>query len=334
MFRSFLFIVFISLISSASARSESFPEISIGYCLDSLTLILKGRMLDEEGSIKIEAVLKGAFPSNQMLFPEFQDINNYGDYSPKLKADWEVIIFLKTSEQHEIVPVFYWDSDVKMSKALGFGLSTLWFKDGSVFYGSSGPDDEMKFLRRGEQHAMESRIIEHVRIEEAINKIATYKSCTKKFNELEKLYEESIYAEMIFDAMLKTECGDQILDFVRPTVLDSQYTYMQRKMLPSFVEYGKQQVVPDLEAMFDKEFKSWKAYIGEPERQRWWHFESALQMRFAIFGTLMRLIIENKLGDWERHADEVIDYFGSLEAYRTNHGYAKLHESVQYWLDN
>jgi hypothetical protein len=334
MFRSFLFIVLIFLISSASARSESFPEISIGYCLDSSTLILKGRMLDEDGSIKIEAVLKGAFPSNQVLIPEFQDINNFGDYSPEMKADWEVIIFLKTSEQYEIVPVFYWDSDAKMSKALGFGLSTLWFKDGNVFYGSSGPDDVIKFVRQGEQHAIETNIIEHVKTEDAINRIEKYKSCRKKFNQLEQLYKQSDYAEMIFDAMLKTECGDQILDFVRPTVLDSQYTYMQRKMLPSFVEYGKQQVVPDLESMFDKEFRFWKAYIGVPERKRWWQFDSALQMRFAIFGTLMRLIIENKLGDWERHTNEVIDYFGSLEAYRTNYGYGKLHESVQYWLDN
>ncbi len=334
MFRSFLFNVLIFFISLSSARSEALPEIEIGYCLDSSTLILKGRILDENGRIKIEAVLKGAFPSNQVLIREFQDINKYGDYSPKLKVDWEVIIFLKTSEQHEIIPVFYWDNYSKMSKALGFGLSTLWFKDGRVFYGSSGPDDEIMFLRRGDQHNMESMIIEHVRNEKMINRIEKYKSCRKKFNQLEKLCEKYPYDEMIIDAMLKTDCSDQILDFVRPIVLDSQYTYIQKKLFPSFVKYGKQQIIPDLEAMFDREFKFWKEYIGEPERHLWWQLNSTLQMRFAIFSTLMSLIIENKLGDWELHANEVIDYFGSLEAYRTNNGYGTLQDSVQYWLQN
>jgi hypothetical protein len=328
MFRSFLFIVLVFLISLPSARSESFPEINIGYCLDSSTLILKGRILNEDGSIKIESVLKGTFPSHHILIPEFRDINNFGDYSPKLKVDWEVIIFLKGSAQHGIIPV---DSS-QMSKALGFGLSTLWFKDGSVFYGSNGPDDEIKFVRQGEQHSIESRILEHVRNEEAINRIEKYKSCKKKFNQLEKLYEESFYNEMIFDAMLKTDCSDQILDFVSPIVLDTQYNYMQKKMLPSFVEYGKQQIVPDLEAMFDREFRFWKEYIGVPERRLWWHMDSTLEMRFAIFKTLLQLIIENKLGDWELNANEVIDYFGSLEAYRTNIGYGTLHDSVQRWL--
>jgi hypothetical protein len=103
-------------------------------------------------------------------------------------------------------------------------------------------------------------------------------------------------------------------------------------MLPSFVEYGKQQIVPDLEAMFDREFRFWKEYIEVPERRLWWHMESTLEMRFAIFKTLLQLIIENKLGDWELNANEVIDYFGSLEAYRTNIGYGTLHDSVQRWL--
>ncbi|HEY3386566.1 MAG TPA: hypothetical protein VGK46_08660, partial [Saprospiraceae bacterium] len=250
MLRSFLYTVLIFLISLASARSESWPEINIGYCLDSSTLIIKGKILDTDGNIKIEGVLKGAFPSNQILIQELQDINKYGDYSPKMKVGWEVIIFFKASEQHGIIPVFYWDDSSSMAKALGFGLSTLWFKDGSVFYSSNGPDDTVKFVWQGEQRTMESMIMEHVRIEEAINRIEKSKSCKKKFNQLEKLYEESEYGEMIFDAMLKTGCGEQILDFVRPIVLDSQYTYMQKKMFPSFVEYGKQQTVPDLEAMF------------------------------------------------------------------------------------
>lgn len=332
MFRSFLFIVLIVHISLASARSEDWPEISIGYCLDSSTLIIKGRILDEDGTIKIEAILKGAFPSNQVLIRELRDINKYGNYSPKMKVDWEVIIFFKRGKQQEIIPVIYWDDSSNMSKALGFGLSTLWFKDGSVFYASKGPDDKLMFIRQGEQRDMETWIIEHVRNEEAINRIEKYKSCRKKFNRLKKLYEESVYDEMIFDAMLKTECSDQILDFVRPIVLDSQYTYMQKKMFPGFVEYGKQQIVPDLEAMFDKEFRFWKGYIGVPERRLWWHLDSTLEMRFAIFGTLMRLMIENKLGDWELYSNEVIDYFGSLEAYRANMGYGKLHDTVQRWL--
>ena len=334
MFRSFLVIVLIFLISLTSARSEDWPEISVGYCLDSSTLIIKGRILDEYGTIKIEAVLKGTFPSNQILIRELQDINKYGDYSPKRKVDWEVIIFFKASKQHGLIPVFYWDNSSNISRAFGFGLSTLWFNDGSVFYASKGPDDKVMFLRQGEQRNMESRIIEHVRTEEAINKIEKYKSCRKKFNRLVKLYEESVYAEMIFDAMLETECSDQILEFVRPIVLDSQYTYMQMKMFPIFVKYGKQQIVPDLEAMFDKEFKFWKEYIGVPERRLWWRMDSTLEMRFAIFGTLMHLIIENKLGDWELYANEVIEYFGSLEAYRTNRDSGKLHDTIQRCLHN
>lgn len=182
MFRSFLSIVLIFLISVESARSEDHPEISIEYCLDSSTLILKGRILNEDGNVKIEAVLKGAFPSHQALIRELRDINNYGEYSPKMKVDWEVIIFFKASKQHGIVPVFYWDDDADTSKVLGFAISTLWLKDGSVFYARQGADDE--------------------------------------------------------------------------------------------------------------------------------------------------------LGDWELHANEVIDYFGSLEAYRTNSGYGKLQDTVQQWLYN
>ncbi len=331
MFRSFLFIVLISLISLDSARSEDCLLMNIGYCLDSSTLILKGRILDEDGDIQVEAVLKGAFPSNQVTFHELRDINKYGDYSPEIKVGWEVIIFLKTSEQHEFVPVMYWDN---LPKALGFGASTLWLKDGKVFYADKSPGDKVVFLKQGEQQNMESMIIAHVRNEEAIRKIEKYKSCTKKFNRLENLYEESDFDEMIFDAMLKTECGDEILAFTRPIVLDSQYTYMQKKMLPGFVQYGQQQIVPDLEAMFDREFRFWKAYIGKPERRLWWRFDSTLQMRFAIFGTLMRLMIEHKLGDWELHANEVIDYFGSLEAYQANLGYGKLNKTVQHLLQN
>lgn len=331
MFRSYLLIVHIFLISLASARAEDCLSINIGYCLDSSTLILKGRIIDEHGVIQVDAVLKGAFPSNEVTFRELRDINQYGDYSPETKVGWEVIIFLKTSEQHELVPVMYWDN---LPKALGLGVSTLWFKDGKVFYADKSPADKLVFLKRGEQQNIERMIIAHVRNEEAIHKIEKYKSCRKKFNRLEKLYEESDFDEMIFDAMIKTECGEEILAFTRPIALDSQYTYMQRKMLPAFVQYGQQQIVPDLEAMFDREFRFWKAYIGVPERRLWWHFDSTLEMRFAIFGTWMQLMIEHKLGDWELHAHEVIDYFGSLEAYRTNIGYGKLHDAVQRWLQN
>ena len=334
MFKSFLFGFLFILISLASAKSEDHPTIAIRYCIDSSTLIIKGKILDEDGNIKIEAVLKGAFPSDQVQIRELQDINKYGDYSPKMKMDWEVIIFFKASEQQGIIPAYYWENSSTMSKALGYGLSTLWCKDGNVFYAGFSPDDEVHFLRQGEQREIESWIIEHVRIEKELNRIEKYKSCTKKFNQLEKLYKESDLDEMIVDAMLKTECGKQILDFVRPIVLDSQYTYMQMKLLPSFVEYGRQQIVPDLEVMFDKEFRFWKAYIGVPERRLWWQLDSKLVMRFAIFERLLRLIIVNKLGDWELHANEVSDYFGSLEAYRTNTGYGRLHEYVQYWLDN
>jgi len=42
-------------------------------------------------------------------------------------------------------------------------------------------------VRQGEQHNMESRITEHVRNKEAIKRIEKYKSCRKKFNQLEKL---------------------------------------------------------------------------------------------------------------------------------------------------
>lgn len=317
--------------SLSSARSEDCLVMNIGYCLDASTLILKGSIVDEDGAIQVEAVLKGEYPSNLVTFHELRDINTYGDYSPEIKVGWEVIIFLKTSEQNELVPVMHWDN---LPKALGLGVSTLWFKDGNVFYADKSPADKVVFLRQGEQQNMESMIIEHVRNEEAITQIEKYKSCRKKFNRLEKLYEESNFDEMIFDAMLKTECGDEILAFSRPIVLDSQYTYMQKKMLPGFFQYGQQQIVPDLEAMFDREFRFWKAYIGVPERRLWWRFDSTLQMRFAIFGTWMQLMIAHKLGDWEHHANEVMDYFSRLEAYQANTGYGKLNETVQHWLHN
>jgi len=336
MFRSILFIVLISLISLTSAKSEDHPWISLRFCLDSSTVILKGRVIDEDGRVKIVGVIKGTFHSKEVQIHELRGINKYGDYSPKMKADWEVIIFLKKSEQNVLVPVFYWDNtSYQLPKAMGYALSTVWFKDGKAFYSMNGADDEVMFVQQGEQRDLEGKIKEHVRIEKDINRIEKYPSCRKKFDRLEKLYNESIYSEMIYDAMLRTECGDQILAFVRPIALDTHFTntYMQRKMLPAFVEYGKQQIVPDLESMFDKEFKFWKAYIGVPERRLWWQLYDTLQMRFAIFSTLMHLMIENQLGDWELHANEVINYFGSLEAYRANTGYSKLHESVELCLE-
>ena len=334
MFRALLLSVLIFLISCASARSEDYATFHIGLCLDSSTVIIRGKILDEDGHIKVEEVLKGIFPSDHIFIQQLQDINQYGDYSPERKAGWEVIIFFKAGAQQGLIPVHYWENNSQGSLALGFGLSTLWCKDGSVFYAGFSAEDKAVFRRQGEQRAMEDLIKEHVQTEEALKRIEKYKSCTKKFKQLEKLYEGSNFVEIVYDAMVKTECGEQIVDFVRPTVLDSPYTYMQMKMLPGFVENGGQEIVPDLEAMYDKEFRFWKEYIGVPERRLWWHFDSTLQMRFAIFETLMRLIIENELGDWELHANQVIDYFGSLDAYRTNTGYGKMHETVQRWLQN
>jgi len=323
------------LFTSSSLKAEELITFDLNECLKFATHIFKGTVLDEEGRVRIDEVLKGKHRSKELTFREFKDLNQYGDYAPVEKKGWQLYLFLKADslDANQLNPICYWENSSAAESVFLMTLSILWIKEDytycSVQPTNPGP---VVFGKRGTEEKARAYIVEYINVGKKIKRIEKIRRCKRKGRKLKRLYNETILKALVFEALAGSNCDKEILAFIRPHLIGQIYSVPQRTMLRKYVEIGREKVQIDLDQIFEEEFAFWKTYIPSGQEKIWWRYDSKYIMKFAYFRALLTAMAENKVGDWKEKCQEAIQFFRAIEYYDQGKNYGKIHEQLERYL--
>ena len=321
------------------AKAEELFGFQFYESLKKASHIIRGKIIDDKGTIYINQVLRGKCRLQQIVLPHIPTVGIYGPpHSPTRNfEEWEVVVFLVRDSLDKTifhpVPIIEKNNDEEDFTGFNQAVTIMWIKEETVWYAyqreNPGP---LEFHERGPIEHYLSEIQISNNFLKKYRKAKRKRTCKKKMRCMEELFNHPRHSYDAYDLILQFDCPDEILSFLAHQIKKDTMSYRQASILADYLRLGKNNVSQHIESIYQIEFAFWKEFTkNAPER--WWVTKGEHLPRYAYFKRLISGIIQYQIGDVEPKIKEVRLLFESLEDYNVASTHETISELMDYYLE-
>jgi len=307
--------LFFLLIGSLSIKAEILITFDLDYCTDSASHIFRAKILNEKGLLEVNQVYFGKSTVKNITLPDLAIIKKeHPDYVPSDEfQNWEIMVFLNemNPSKQTFIPAF----DLAKS-SFDLAVSIFCIKNNKVYYSFDSYDsNKVIFGEVSSLLKMEKRMKDMLEVKTEIKRIEKKKRCQRKMKLFSRVFNKNKYQEKVYDAVLKMNCEQQVLQFLEMHLANHSYQWVYRRMISDYVRFGKENKRKKIEAIFESEFTFWKNYVQTNPNKKWWRDEE-MKHRLYYISNLIFAIVRNEVGSWEEHVKKIDEVFVPLEKYQ------------------